>query len=212
MSMSIVQEDRSSSPSRDSSSSFSSTMKERWRKEGREEGDRKRNPCMVENASFLWSCDGRASIIEHRRLEDRSVMAEFLAQRRSSRAQKNVFGMTVMLIPLWMYAIHERDTAWTIENWISSGRIRIERSRLYEREEKNFSPPFATLETKMSRANVGWFIRVKGGESRIRIQRIKIISIRFFFHENFFFPRNFVSDVSERWTQRVGSTEEEAWI
>lgn len=51
-----------------------------------------------------------------------------------------------------------------------------------------------------------------GGESRIRIQRIKIISIRFFFHENFFFPRNFVSDVSERWTQRVGSTEEEAWI
>lgn len=126
--------------------------------------------------------------------------------------KKMFLKMTVMLMPLWMYAIHERDTAWTIENWISSGRIRIERSRLYEREEKNFSPPFATLETKISRANVGWFIRVKGGESRIRIQRIKIISIRFFFHENFSFPRNFVSDVSERWTQRVGSTEEEAWI
>lgn len=164
MSMSIVQEDRSSSPSRDSSSSFSSTMKERWRKEGREEGDRKRNPCMVENASFLWSCDGRASIIEHRRLEDRSVMAEFLAQRRSSRAQKNVFendgdaDATMDVCDSRERHVH----AWTIENWISSGRIRIERSRLYEREEKNFSPPFATLETKMSRANVGWFIRVKG--------------------------------------------------
>ena len=40
----------------------------------------KRNPCIVEDApcaSFLWSCDGRTSTIEHR-LKDHSVTAEFL--------------------------------------------------------------------------------------------------------------------------------------
>lgn len=173
----------------------------------------KRNPCMIENASFLWSCDGRTSTVEHR-LEDHSVMAEFLAQA-DPLERENMFlewRWCTLLLGIYLYERErERRTARKRSKIEISRRTwrwffrDLERKngvvRCKEREGKNLSPPWHcwwrwNIESKCRVMIYLLLARTKKGEERKLnsiIFNVKIILIRFLF----FFAANF-------WQRKVG--------
>lgn len=175
-------------------------MEERW-KERCKIGRRgiKRNPCMIENASFLWSCDGRTSTVEHR-LEDHSVMAEFLAQA-DPLERENMFlewRWCTLLLGIYLYERErERRTARKRSKIEISRRTwrwffrDLERKngvvRCKEREGKNLSPPWHcwwrwNIESKCRVMIYLLLARTKKGEERKLnsiIFNVKIILIRF---------------------------------
>lgn len=145
---------------------------------------------MIENASFLWSCDGRTSTIEHR-LEDHSVMAEFLAQADPLKRKK--------MFLEWRWCTLYYGCSFTRETPRKRSKIEISRrswrwfrdlerknesNHLVRKARKKFYLPRDVVGgDEISRVNVAWWfiwlLARREEELNSIIFNVKIILIRF---------------------------------